>query len=301
MFFVLRPTALFFLFILSAGAFAADNADESSLCKFALERKEAYELKKAEILKKRRKVLPKLLWEEPSEESLATFHTQWETIQNLAAHHEGSFFIERSNANVPLFDRLILVSGTLAAETSDGLLKRYSANKEIFENWFAARELVKQKISMGQHPTASDLAEIILKVGSVVRPIDFIPSFKTSSHWKDIPAETAKLDAWYEQKRNTLHPIALAALYAQKLLTIHPADDGNGRTARIVQEWILALNHLPAPFYSDRYEAAIARSWEPENDVSPMEAIRRTTNAVQRAVEFFTKTETAETQPTRPR
>ncbi len=47
---------------------------------------------------------------------------------------------------------------------------------------------------------------------------------------------------WYETNKNKLHPILLAAEMHERLVTIHPFIDGNGRTSRLVMNLIL-LQH----------------------------------------------------------
>ncbi len=47
---------------------------------------------------------------------------------------------------------------------------------------------------------------------------------------------------WYETNKNSLHPILLAAEMHERLVTIHPFIDGNGRTSRLVMNLIL-LKH----------------------------------------------------------
>jgi Fic family protein/DNA-binding XRE family transcriptional regulator len=47
---------------------------------------------------------------------------------------------------------------------------------------------------------------------------------------------------WFETNKNSLHPIVLAADAYERLLTIHPFTNGNGRTARLVMNLIL-LQH----------------------------------------------------------
>ncbi|WP_369753881.1 Fic family protein [Flavobacterium sp. WC2409] len=47
---------------------------------------------------------------------------------------------------------------------------------------------------------------------------------------------------WYETHKNSLHPILLAAEMHERLVTIHPFIDGNGRTSRLVMNLIL-LQH----------------------------------------------------------
>ena len=47
---------------------------------------------------------------------------------------------------------------------------------------------------------------------------------------------------WYETNKLSLHPIVLAAEMHERLVTIHPFIDGNGRTSRLVMNLIL-LQH----------------------------------------------------------
>lgn len=47
---------------------------------------------------------------------------------------------------------------------------------------------------------------------------------------------------WYEANKNSLHPVILAGEMHERLVTIHPFVDGNGRTSRLVMNLIL-LSH----------------------------------------------------------
>ncbi|WP_091258239.1 Fic family protein [Flavobacterium omnivorum] len=47
---------------------------------------------------------------------------------------------------------------------------------------------------------------------------------------------------WYETNKSSLHPIVLAAEMHERLVTIHPFIDGNGRTSRLVMNLILLQN-----------------------------------------------------------
>ena len=47
---------------------------------------------------------------------------------------------------------------------------------------------------------------------------------------------------WYERNKNLLHPVILAAELHERIVTIHPFIDGNGRTSRLAMNLIL-LNH----------------------------------------------------------
>jgi Fic family protein len=58
---------------------------------------------------------------------------------------------------------------------------------------------------------------------------------------EETPAKMHDLMDWYRQKMNDseLNPILLAAEFHYKFIRIHPFDDGNGRTARILMNFIL--------------------------------------------------------------
>lgn len=57
-----------------------------------------------------------------------------------------------------------------------------------------------------------------------------------------IAKEMEEYFIWYEQNKNTVHPIILAAEMHERLVTIHPFIDGNGRSSRLVMNLIL-LQH----------------------------------------------------------
>lgn len=72
----------------------------------------------------------------------------------------------------------------------------------------------------------------------------FKASFKAS------PGEYVKTDMnllleWYEKNKKKSHPFVLAALFHQKFEKIHPFFDGNGRTGRILMNYMLIKNSYP--------------------------------------------------------
>jgi Fic family protein len=50
---------------------------------------------------------------------------------------------------------------------------------------------------------------------------------------------------WYNQNKNTLHPVHLAALTHLKFVTIHPFGDGNGRISRLLMNYVLNKKNYP--------------------------------------------------------
>lgn len=77
---------------------------------------------------------------------------------------------------------------------------------------------------------------------------------------KDVPAAIDGLVTWFEENRQHLDPIVLAAEFQRRFVSIHPFVDGNGRTSRLLMDRILQEFNLPSPlierFNDDIYETS---------------------------------------------
>jgi Fic family protein/DNA-binding XRE family transcriptional regulator len=66
---------------------------------------------------------------------------------------------------------------------------------------------------------------------------------KGSSHMPPQPflvkKQMEELVDWYKQNKTNIHPVILAAEMHERLVTIHPFIDGNGRTSRLLMNLIL--------------------------------------------------------------
>ena len=54
-----------------------------------------------------------------------------------------------------------------------------------------------------------------------------------------------ELFQWYEANKDSMHPVVLAAQMHEKLVSVHPFIDGNGRTARLLMNLILMQHGYP--------------------------------------------------------
>ncbi len=63
----------------------------------------------------------------------------------------------------------------------------------------------------------------------------------------DTPIMMGELIDWFkmEEEKKELHPIELSALLHYRFVRIHPFDDGNGRTARLLINYVFLKNDLP--------------------------------------------------------
>ncbi|WP_354360535.1 Fic family protein [Pedobacter sp. UYP30] len=62
---------------------------------------------------------------------------------------------------------------------------------------------------------------------------------------EDVQKEISELVMWYNEKAETEDPILLASILHYRFVRIHPFDDGNGRTARLLMNYVLSKNSLP--------------------------------------------------------
>lgn len=89
---------------------------------------------------------------------------------------------------------------------------------------------------------------------------------------QDTPIKMAELIQWYRENEDTLHPAQLAAQFHYRFVVIHPFDDGNGRVARLVMNYILLKHGYPLIIVKsadkENYLTALQRA-----DVGEKEAI----------------------------
>ena len=82
------------------------------------------------------------------------------------------------------------------------------------------------------------------------RPNSVITRYGDRFEYAD-PEETTAMMAdlvdWYneEEKKGKLSPVELAALFHYRYIRIHPFEDGNGRIARLIVNYILARHDYP--------------------------------------------------------
>ncbi len=72
----------------------------------------------------------------------------------------------------------------------------------------------------------------------------FKSRFKASEA-KYVQTDIKILFKWYKIYQKKLHPLALACLFHQKFEKIHPFSDGNGRTGRMIMNYILFTHNYP--------------------------------------------------------
>lgn len=93
----------------------------------------------------------------------------------------------------------------------------------------------KRRIEIGQYKTAPN--HVLTKTGEIFR-------FATP---EETPAKMYDLMDWFSEKQanSDTEPVLLAAQFHYRFIRIHPFDDGNGRTARLLMNFILMQYGYP--------------------------------------------------------
>lgn len=89
-----------------------------------------------------------------------------------------------------------------------------------------------------------------IKIGQYKTSPNHVKTVSGDIHYytnpEEVPYEMNQLLEWYrEAEKESLHPVVLSAIFHHKFTAIHPFDDGNGRLARILSNFILLKHQYP--------------------------------------------------------
>ena len=109
---------------------------------------------------------------------------------------------------------------------------------------------------------------------------------------EETPALMADLVDWYnkEEKKGKLSPVELAALFHYRYIRIHPFEDGNGRIARLMVNFILSRHNYPMIVVRSRdkanYLEALHRS-DADAGPIPSEGANAELSAIRPFLKYF--------------
>ncbi|MDI9261041.1 Fic family protein [Alicyclobacillus sendaiensis] len=81
-------------------------------------------------------------------------------------------------------------------------------------------------------------------------------------NWRKVPHEMEKFEAWVKEAETNTHPVVLAAQAHIRLAQIHPFIDGNGRTCRLLVNYILMTHGYPPALYQVEKRAEYLKALE---------------------------------------
>lgn len=124
--------------------------------------------------------------------------------------------------------------------------------REVYEtrNTREVHELLfKNKIKISVKDMIK-IHSILVKDTGVENGFKKVPNYILMRNLKTTPPEKVeeemnKLIEWYEENKNTPHPLRLATKFHARFEKIHPFEDGNGRTGRILLNAMLLEKGYP--------------------------------------------------------
>jgi Fic family protein len=107
-------------------------------------------------------------------------------------------------------------------------------------------EIVKREIKIGQYKETPN------HVKTITGEMFYFDSPE------ETPAKMTDLIDWYrtETEKKELHPLTIAVGFHYKFIRIHPFDDGNGRMARLLMNFILMMHDYPPAIVLTQDKAA---------------------------------------------
>ncbi|MFA5764186.1 MAG: Fic family protein [archaeon] len=136
-----------------------------------------------------------------------------------------------------LFDEGIAPKGKKLREIYD-----LQNTKQVFSE-LDLKDSIGNKLLLKIH---DDLVKNIDKrVGYRVKDAHIKNSRFESTPWPYISTDLKVLFKFYSENNKKLHPLVLATIFHHKFEKIHPFSDGNGRTGRILMNFILMKKKYP--------------------------------------------------------
>ena len=115
--------------------------------------------------------------------------------------------------------------------------------EEVF-NWLQeSKEKIINELIIEIHKRL--ITNIDKRIGYRTQDVRVIKANFKATPFPYIKADMDILLNWYEKNKDKLHPLVLAIIFHHKFETIHPFFDGNGRTGRILLNYILMINNYP--------------------------------------------------------
>jgi len=128
--------------------------------------------------------------------------------------------------------------------------------------------------------------ELIIKIhDDLMENIDVRKGYRTTnvrvirSNFDATPAPYVKTDMdlllkWYNKNKDKLHPLVLATIFHHKFEKIHPFMDGNGRTGRMLLNYVLMINNYPPLIIHKKTRTEYLSALREADNSSPKKAER---------------------------
>jgi Fic family protein len=167
--------------------------------------------------------------------------------------------------------------------TKDGALEEEDILTEKFikelNKTILVRPFYKEAITLEGHPTRRLIEPGQYKIFPNSVRLENGEIFHYTSP-ENTPMQMGDLVDWYRKETDNkqLHAVQIAALFHYKFVVIHPFDDGNGRTSRLLMNYLLIRNG---------YAPAVIESVDKKNYLSALN--KADTGNIEAFVEYIAK------------
>jgi len=184
-----------------------------------------------ENYKKEQKLMPSSAKEKELETFMIKFTYDTQRI-------EGSKLTLKDTAN-------LLERGITPKEKPIRDIKEAEAHKKVFYEMLKHEKDLSLQIVLYWHKklfgeTKEDIAGKIREHGVQISLSKFVPPAPV-----ELQILLKEFFDWYNQNKNKISPVELAALVHLKFVTIHPFSDGNGRISRLMMNFVLKKHGYP--------------------------------------------------------
>ncbi len=118
---------------------------------------------------------------------------------------------------------------------------------DMYERLLEHKKEITEEMILKLHCVLLSKIDGYEKYCGVWRPVNV--RIRGSDHvfpnYPEVPKLMEELIGWYNENKELIHPVELAAKFHTKFTTVHPFADGNGRMARLLMNYILQLNQIP--------------------------------------------------------
>lgn len=179
---------------------------------------------------KEQKIMPK----SAKEKELESFSTNFTyNTQRI----EGSTLNLRETAN-------LLEKGISPSQKPVRDVKEAEAHRDVFYDILKSKNMSLVTVLKWHKSllfkTNPDIAGKIRNHGVRIAGATFIPPSPV-----ELNPEIEDFYKWYNKVKNKINPLRLSALVHLKFVSIHPFSDGNGRTTRLMMNFVLKENNFP--------------------------------------------------------
>ena len=218
-------------------------------------------------------------------------------VYKLSSHQKEIFW--RKFAVRFIFESNAIEGSKLSEKEVAAIVKRRSVKKsgrkEILEvhNSIEVFNLIKSGGFVLNQRTIISLHETLTKglgVDRGYKKVNIIVNNKETVASGKVRGRMAALITWWqEQKKAKLHPFVLAALFHNRFEYIHPFQDGNGRTGRIIFIWMLQESGYGTVLFENKNRRSYFSALNQADEGRPKKLFYHCLRAYKKTVNYLSK------------